>query len=127
MRISDWSSDVCSSDLAENAIIGPAMQALRRANRQHRIEQAADLLVGIDIGRSALSCREDVRWRNLVARFGARQMPGKGADDRQASRPGWRTCLAGGPIEGKPGGDDRRALLLHVADEAREQIGRANV
>src|SRR3546814_9192395 len=83
MRISDWSSDVCSSDL-------------------------------------------DVRWRNLGARFGARQMPGKGADDRQASRPGWRTCLAGGPIEGKPGGDDRRALLLHVADEAREQIGLAS-
>src|SRR3546814_1016383 len=28
------------SKQAENAIIGPAMQALRRANRQHRIEQA---------------------------------------------------------------------------------------
>src|SRR3546814_7786262 len=95
------------------------MQALRRANRQHRIEQAADLLVGIDIGRSALPCREDVRRRNLRARLGARQMSGKGADGRQAPRPGWRSCLLGRPVEGELGGDDRRTLLLHVAHETR--------
>src|SRR3546814_11936195 len=99
------------------------MQALRRANRQHRIEQAADLLVGIDIGRSALPCREDVRRRNLRARLGARQMSGKGADGRQAPRPGWWSCLLGSPVDGALGGAVRRTLLLLVGAGTPERPG----
>src|SRR3546814_5295241 len=46
MRISDWSSDVCSSDLAELAV--QAGRAWQRAERMDRAKGAFDRAVGLD-------------------------------------------------------------------------------
>src|SRR3546814_18346194 len=43
MRISDWSSDVCSSDLTEEARIGAGEIGVDR-DRQHRLHLAPDRL-----------------------------------------------------------------------------------
>src|SRR3546814_3862644 len=70
MRISDWSSDVCSSDLANpvneldmrvalitNQIAGvePAIAGLENIAQQFRVRT---FLIGVEIGRA--SCRERV-------------------------------------------------------------------
>src|SRR3546814_4008059 len=55
MRISDWSSDVCSSDLEDGAAF--------RMDRGGHLAPALDLLRGIDAGRRgiALPRRHDLR------------------------------------------------------------------
>src|SRR3546814_3241147 len=71
VRISDWSSDVCSSDLPNGAVIGAARQAMLQAVEEElatarqvaqKIEgRIDDLMASIDdiqLGRA--SCRESV-------------------------------------------------------------------
>src|SRR3546814_8599722 len=43
MRISDWSSDVCSSDLGHIGIKPPALLACRRVQRDHNVLGRADI------------------------------------------------------------------------------------
>src|SRR3546814_16495430 len=82
MRISDWSSDVCSSDL--KTLIGPRLRQLRREHRQTQAEMAATLGVSTayvnlleDNQRSlsvqmlmALSDAYGVDWRSEERRVG---------------------------------------------------------
>src|SRR3546814_3759683 len=63
MRISDWSSDVCSSDLAGGEVVSRAVTAMAEINASSR--KIADIIGVIDeiafqtkIGRA--SCRERV-------------------------------------------------------------------
>src|SRR3546814_6414150 len=69
MRISDWSSDVCSSDLGahrseDRRLVGIAWTRQRRGSRRrslepaHRPARGRQLGVGDEIGRA--SCRERV-------------------------------------------------------------------
>src|SRR3546814_20912322 len=81
MRISDWSSDVCSSDLAavqrvgavvERKLIGPAIE--RKATARDTIGIAADgdaEIIGlVDIARKVVIAEYDVRDRpRAVGRF----------------------------------------------------------
>src|SRR3546814_19588203 len=65
MRISDWSSDVCSSDLVKRDAI-----ALLHPARFERIGKAADLAVELAVGQLAACLRGIVGLpddRNIVA------------------------------------------------------------
>src|SRR3546814_5899969 len=63
MRISDWSSDVCSSDLkiiafARPAALGPVARAADRNVRGHRPRgKVQDRPAEIDLGRQSLAAR----------------------------------------------------------------------
>src|SRR3546814_7439436 len=65
MRISDWSSDVCSSDLGDRARLGDHRHARRRPDklcggrRDHRWRQAE--------GGGDRSCRDRQRRRRRIA------------------------------------------------------------
>src|SRR3546814_3292450 len=56
MRISDWSSDVCSSDLAKRGLHGPLRSIVRDAQCLREIPPGRDCMQ--EIGRA--SCRERV-------------------------------------------------------------------
>src|SRR3546814_2466643 len=43
MRISDWSSDVCSSDLRETELLRPVADAFAAALRERAIDSVADI------------------------------------------------------------------------------------
>src|SRR3546814_17749774 len=101
MRISDWSSDVCSSDLRRqhrgnraNTWIAAAA-ALRMAARQHSGQapgrQEAELCSGGDrrCGRQRLRC-----WWRRRARYphGCTRDPRAAGRERGSYRPGARRC-----------------------------------
>src|SRR3546814_10674773 len=51
MRISDWSSDVCSSDLLPAVVLAAeAERMMRAAHRQHRGARRKTLVEDIDLG-----------------------------------------------------------------------------
>src|SRR3546814_6911785 len=59
VRISDWSSDVCSSDLGPPGILVPHLPApADAAELGRRLLEGADLALLLEIGRA--SCRERV-------------------------------------------------------------------
>src|SRR3546814_13899122 len=64
MRISDWSSDVCSSDLSslqDYALQGPDAPAL------HEVAAVADQ-IGVDLSREAATASGGERRRAAIAR-----------------------------------------------------------
>src|SRR3546814_8162263 len=54
MRISDWSSDVCSSDLMRGPVIFPARRQQSKRSKMGRSKKDAPC-VGIDTARHAVS------------------------------------------------------------------------
>src|SRR3546814_11872327 len=68
MRISDWSSDVCSSDLGNRDRAGPPGKPTRRATNGRRPVRARD-----DLDRQAQQCRQGARYRATGARHARRQ------------------------------------------------------
>src|SRR3546814_17035184 len=69
MRISDWSSDVCSSDLRGRRLLGRAAQPVRR-RRKGRRRGGRDVPVGRGVpgrhGRRRAADRHDARDRKSV-------------------------------------------------------------
>src|SRR3546814_6305019 len=54
MRISDWSSDVCSSDLVETAVREAPGEQVEPGARRHRGRDGDDLVVMFGLGDQAL-------------------------------------------------------------------------
>src|SRR3546814_9140851 len=54
MRISDWSSDVCSSDLANHRVAGLAVEGLRERGHVRRRADRAEAGQGVLVGLQAL-------------------------------------------------------------------------
>src|SRR3546814_9013619 len=63
MRISDWSSDVCSSDLTVTANVAEAVRAAKAGQVEFRAEKAG--LVHAGIGKASFS--EDALLANVSA------------------------------------------------------------
>src|SRR3546814_2349764 len=91
MRISDWSSDVCSSDLAavqrvgavvERKLVGPAIE--RKATARDTIGIAADgdaEIIGlVDIAREVVIAEYDVRGRPRAV-WGFERLQGRAIGD----------------------------------------------
>src|SRR3546814_2537409 len=101
MRISDWSSDVCSSDLETEAAMGRTLESVRRWS---------DMPIGIQLGHAGRKASTEVPWKG-----GAQFPPG--------DPHGWQTAApsamsyAGGQVA--PLALDREGL--------RREIGRAHV
>src|SRR3546814_14864947 len=104
MRISDWSSDVCSSDLLEQPVGLPA--ALRPADAAH-LEAEGDV-VGHRHEREEREVLEDQRGRPLVRPDATHVAP---ADAHGA---------LGGLEEAGDGAQDRRLAAARGAEEAEE-------
>src|SRR3546814_1068354 len=62
MRISDWSSDVCSSDLTEVATLLGFMVQAGDAPFEHPERQPADMLVEVEALLEELHRRLSSRW-----------------------------------------------------------------
>src|SRR3546814_7567938 len=114
MRISDWSSDVCSSDLDRAALEPEFGQALRRLGRQH--------LVGDQRRRNARPYREEQRrgreqpQRDIPAMILRPRMELRPRAPREQVRP----RAAGEPADQREACDQKqRAAALKV------KIGRA--
>src|SRR3546814_5509957 len=115
MRISGWSSDVCSSDLIELAFVEPWLAGLlaRRAGDLDIIGVPAQLLAATIIfaiglfGATLLTARTAMSLK-IPAWIGTR--PG-----------GWRE---GTSVRAEP---QSRAAAAHPPIESRSQIGRAHV
>src|SRR3546814_6192136 len=108
MRISDWSSDVCSSDLAGVDRLARAARPARRAApalRDHRArpQLALALQRGDDPGRA-----RDLRLRN-GARLSASALPAHRSDE-----------AAGGSTRHRPGGVPVR-ILARPRRESRSE------
>src|SRR3546814_4903208 len=100
MRISDWSSDVCSSDLADRRLEGVGILLGRPANCLRSLAQGADHAVEI--------FRDILELRNAVEAGKGRAAGSSGADS------------AGLPLE--------TAEIAPIAKEQRDhEIGRAHV
>src|SRR3546814_19525697 len=90
MRISDWSSDVCSSDLAEIADIGVEPQIAGR--REYRLEfQSPDLGVEILVHRRSVANLGDLII--LVIIIEAREIQGQRPVRSEESRVG-KECVS---------------------------------
>src|SRR3546814_15391539 len=59
MRISDWSSDVCSSDLA-------LPRAARDARRSGRVAHPRPPLYAVDLGRDGVAAPQGLDHQNLI-------------------------------------------------------------
>src|SRR3546814_5057749 len=59
MRISDWSSDVCSSDLA-------LPRAARDARRSDRVATPHPSLYAVDMGRDGVAAPQGLDHQNLI-------------------------------------------------------------
>src|SRR3546814_10623903 len=59
MRISDWSSDVCSSDLA-------LPRAARDARRSDRVAPPHPSLYAVDMGRDGVAAPQGLDHQNLI-------------------------------------------------------------
>src|SRR3546814_4893260 len=64
MRISDWSSDVCSSDLATNAAADEAERHStgRRSRREGTAETIVDAASLIAVAATRMSVSDTLRW-----------------------------------------------------------------
>src|SRR3546814_4533739 len=109
MRISDWSSDVCSSDLADRGG-GKAQQEAVESEVVKQPPQLRRRLVGI--GAAEVGATAEVLERASVVQ--------RAADLAQADLPdGWRADQA--PEAGHADDDGREH------EERKQKIGRANV
>src|SRR3546814_4874676 len=95
MRISDWSSDVFSSDLGRNIALDRHQRGLQRANRRalrgHRARQVRDRAV--ERGQRGRRRRADLDpKRRLLARIGGDLGGGDGAVVRHAAIARWQAA-----------------------------------
>src|SRR3546814_6241894 len=74
MRISDWSSDVCSSDLLDTAIFGCATAVLadkthgvRIVHHDHGVEFIGQVANGFQVGNNAIHGKHTIGGNQLVA------------------------------------------------------------
>src|ERR1035437_4551168 len=72
---------------AEQAMIGPPAQPICRRQRPGGGQQAADLLIGVEVWLCALKRWENPGRRHFRTRFDARQMTGEAPDIRQSQSP----------------------------------------
>src|SRR3546814_14379601 len=73
MRISDWSSDVCSSDLLSRPLISERMSRVISPSRPRMIRPSKKLFAS-DTGMAAISAMERSRHRNALE-TGLRRSP----------------------------------------------------
>src|SRR3546814_2615013 len=66
MRISDWSSDVCSSDLDAVQKLAPAREQRRILEREARVE-AARVLIDFAVARRVVAARLRIKERMPLA------------------------------------------------------------
>src|SRR3546814_9000309 len=95
MRISDWSSDVCSSDLIVRAAAGDRMEAVVKARQQYRL--------AIDVAGKHAVVRYVGQWHAL-GQVGARWNAVGMCHGESPSK-----CIAGAPH----GREDRKSTRLN--------------
>src|SRR3546814_3939539 len=93
MRISDWSSDVCSSDL-EAASVGREVQRAARRQQRHRVaDQAAVITLDVERVFHLLRVRERRRIeKDQVELRRLRQFGALRSEERRVGKECVRTC-----------------------------------
>src|SRR3546814_10641952 len=123
MRISDWSSDVCSSDLTNAAHIEARLREIDGLLQQQS-GLAGQLTEGLSAGLEQLSAR----FAALENDGGARnQRLGDAISALTQEAERMEHALASGNVAADGLISREEALLLALDSGAREQIGRAHV
>src|SRR3546814_6171825 len=110
MRISDWSSDVCSSDLRQDSVATTEGQEVRTSS----FLRATDVVVCSQIPGQDWACSTSSRPANDDGVFGSvtEQLAGSSVTAREAEVDGRAVrCFA---FDGPSGtGEDRKSTRLH--------------
>src|SRR3546814_12441008 len=86
MRISDWSSDVCSSDLAElMTVIAQGQRLLQAAGKRPELAEMTDPCLVVQRGQPGFG-RRPVVAKTQYMRGKARRQPGGGLEHPQPGR-----------------------------------------